>query len=119
MRSTGSDNLVPYDPEIERTLKAIRKIAREAVAQAHKMAEDRETAMQRELDELRAQLAEQQRRFEEERLMHQQRDNRRQEEQTRRMKVQDYIKPTFDGIHFAIAPPAIGANNFKMDSGTM
>ena len=63
MRSVGSDNLVPYDPEIERTLKAIRKIAREAVAQVHKMAEDRETAMQREFDELRAQLAEQQRRL--------------------------------------------------------
>ena len=83
------------------------------------MAEDREIAMQRELAELRAQLAEQQRRLEEEILMYQQRDNRRQEEQPRRMRVQDYIRPTCDGIHFAIAPPAIGANNLKTDSVTM
>ena len=37
----------------------------------------------------------------------------------RRLRVKDYIMPSFDGIHSSIARPAIAANNFHVDSATM
>ena len=37
----------------------------------------------------------------------------------RRLRVKEYIMPSFDGIHSSIARPAIAANNFHVDSATM
>ena len=37
----------------------------------------------------------------------------------RRLRVKEYIMPSFDGIHSSIARPVIAANNFHVDSATM
>ena len=107
MRRSQQSELLPFDPEIERTLKVLKKKSREGELEIEMEGIPAFGAgnMGQDID--------------------QEGNNGGnggqvlQNEQRRRRTTRDYIRPSFSNTQFGLVAPPIEANNFKPDSVTI
>ena len=107
MRKWGTADLFPFDSEIEKTARRLRKEAREAAARPP------EPALEHLIDT--SAFTTYDNHMAEEHHAAPAAQSAHNEGQT----LMDYMQPTIGGIHSAIRKPTIAANNFEIKSGIL
>ena len=104
MRRSGGADIFPFDSEIEKTARRLRKEAREATARALEPTPEHpiDTSAFTTYDNPMADEA-----------------NAAPAVQEEGRTLMDYMQPSVGGIHSAIRKPTIAANNFEIKSGML